>query len=366
VSPVTHRVRATDADDDTQQMYGDSEVHRLRTRGCRLLAIVRPMRASGKKLTANSGAWPTLRLSFARLLPRSLAVPMAVRTGHRSAWPGPAHSSADTRMMSLMSQVVADVPSVVADIPSVVAGAPSLVTGVPSGVTACPLPWGVLPPGSDALRQVLDTVTDRNRTVYDALAAEYDQKAPKHFATTHDRVNGVAEHLDPGSEILDVGCGVGLALSILSKKEFRATGVDVSPRMAELARERLARERCLDTSVILGDFLTVGLPATYDAIWEQALLHLFPSVAEGVIFERFRALLKPGGILSLSTTVTEASSEGWDIKRDYGPAPVRYRRSITETELTTAFTMHGFGFVDSWLTRDPFGKEWRTVVGRKR
>jgi SAM-dependent methyltransferase len=280
---------------------------------------------------------------------------MAVWTGHRGALPGPVLSLPDTRMMSLMSQVVADVPSVVTGVPPVLPGVPAVVPDVP-------LSWEVLQPESDALRHVLDTVTDRNRAVYDALAAEYDQKAPKHFTTTHDRVDRVAEYLAPGSEILDVGCGVGLALSILSKheKKFSATGVDVSPRMVELACKRSPRTR-----VVQGDFLTADFPVTYDAIWEQAVLHLFPSVTEGVIFERFRTLLKPDGILSLSTTVSVISNESWELKRDYGPAPVRYRRSITEAELTMAFTRHGFGFVKSWVTTDPFGKDWRTVVGRK-
>jgi SAM-dependent methyltransferase len=269
-------------------------------------------------------------------------------------------------MMSPMSQFVADVPTVVTGappvvpgIPAVVLGAPAVLPDVPEVVPSAPLSWETLRTESDALRQVLDTVTDRNRAVYDALANEYDQKAPKHFTTTHDRVDRVAEYVAPGSEILDVGCGVGLALSILSEK-FRATGVDVSSRMVELARERSPH-----TPVVLGDFLTADLPAAYDAIWEQAVLHLFPSVTEGVIFERFRALLKPNGILSLSTTVSETSKEGWEPKRDYGSAPVRYRRSITEAELAKAFTRHGFGFVKSWVTTDPFGKDWRTVVGRK-
>jgi SAM-dependent methyltransferase len=172
----------------------------------------------------------------------------------------------------------------------------------------------------------------------------------------------VAEYVVPGSEILDVGCGVGLALLMLSghEKGFKATGVDVSPRMVELARQRSPR-----TPIFTGDFLTVDFHAKYDAIWEQALLHLFPSIAEGYIFERFRALLKPSGILSLSTTVAEVSREGWEAKNDYGAAPMRYRRSITEAELRDAFASYGFKLMDRWVTTDPFGKNWLTVVGEK-
>jgi SAM-dependent methyltransferase len=310
------------------------------------------MHMAGGRLTASRAARPNFWLNFARLLPRSPTELVVVSTGHRSTSPGPALSLAATRMLSPMSQVVADVPTVVT-------GVSTVVTSVPAAAPGAPLSWETLQPQDDALRQVLDTVTDRNRAVYDALANEYDQKAPRHFTTTHDRVDRVAEYIAPGSEILDVGCGVGLALSILSEK-FRATGVDISPRMVQLARERSPLTR-----VVLGDFLTVNLPVTYDAIWEQAVLHLFPSVIEGVIFERFRTLLKPNGILSISTTVSETSKESWELKRDYGPAPVRYRRSITEAELATAFTRHGFEFINSWVATDPFGKDWRTVVGRK-
>lgn len=215
---------------------------------------------------------------------------------------------------------------------------------------------------SSDLRRVLVAVNDRHRCVYDALADEYNEKSSAHSVTTQDRVNYVAEYIASDSEILDVGCGVGLALLMLSrhKKEFKATGVDISSRMAELARQRSPH-----TPVIVGDFLTVDFRTKYDAIWEQALLHLFPSIAESYIFERFRALLNPDGILSLSTTISAVSREGWEAKRDYGAAPVRYRRSITEPELQAAFATYSFELLDRWVTTDPFGKSWLTVVGKK-
>jgi SAM-dependent methyltransferase len=230
------------------------------------------------------------------------------------------------------------------------------------GVQDVPFAQEVLHSGSSDLRWVLDTVNNRHRRVYDALADEYDKKSPAHFTTTQDRVNYVAEYVAPDSEILDVGCGVGLALLMLSehKKGFKATGIDVSPRMAELAQQRSP-----NTPVIVEDFLVADFPTKYDAIWEQALLHLFPSIAEGYIFERFRALLNPSGILSLSTTVSEVSREGWETKKDYGTAPMRYRRSITEAELKAALDTYGFKLVDRWVTTDPFGKNWLTVVGEK-
>jgi hypothetical protein len=139
--------------------------------------------------------------------------------------------------------------------------------------------------------------------------------------------------------------------------------------MAGLARDRVteaADGQDYRADVVVGDFLTVDLPTTYDAIWEQALLHLFPSVLQDCIFARFRALLNPRGTLSLSTTVSSVSWEDWETKADYGAAPPRYRRSMTEDELVGALQLYGFDLVETWVTMDPFRKNWRTVVGEKR
>lgn len=239
---------------------------------------------------------------------------------------------------------------------------PYVVIDETSEPESAQLSWASPPSEGADLQRVLDKVNDRHRCVYDALADEYDKKSYVHFTTTQDRVDYVAEYVPYDGKVLDVGCGVGLALSMLARhnKRFKATGVDVSPRMAELARQRSPH-----TPVIIGDFLTVDFAITYDAIWEQALLHLFPRIAEGYIFERFRSLLNPGGILSLSTTVSEISQEGWEPKTDYAAKPLRYRRSMTEAELKEALTTHGFALAESWVTTDPFGKKWNTVVGEK-
>jgi SAM-dependent methyltransferase len=221
--------------------------------------------------------------------------------------------------------------------------------------------WDLLPSGAADLQRVLDAVNDRHRCVYDALADEYERKSETHVLTTLDRVKRVADCIESGSTILDVGCGVGLALSILSECGLQPTGIDVSQRMAELARQRCPRAKVIHKDFLACDFGTT----TYDAIWEQAFLHLFPSVLEGLIFRRFCDLLNPGGVLSLSTTVSAVSREGWEVKTDYGPAPRRYRRFMTEFDVTGALDFYGFKLLDSWLATDPFGKKWLTVVGKK-
>jgi ubiquinone/menaquinone biosynthesis C-methylase UbiE len=50
-------------------------------------------------------------------------------------------------------------------------------------------------------------------------------------------------HIDRDSYILDVGCGVGITPCYISRKYgCRVMGVDISERMVERSRERVARE----------------------------------------------------------------------------------------------------------------------------
>ena len=52
---------------------------------------------------------------------------------------------------------------------------------------------------------------------------------------------GFAQEIPEGSAILDVGCGTGSALLILSARHpTRLSGIDISPRAVAVARSKLA------------------------------------------------------------------------------------------------------------------------------
>src|SRR5262249_45311092 len=46
--------------------------------------------------------------------------------------------------------------------------------------------------------------------------------------------------LGPAAEVLDVGCGPGWLSEYLARCGFRVTGIDISPDMVEIARQRVA------------------------------------------------------------------------------------------------------------------------------
>ena len=67
----------------------------------------------------------------------------------------------------------------------------------------------------------------------------------------------ISKHNITDASVLDVGCGVGVIhQSLLTQGAAKATGVDIAPRMLELAKQR-ADERCLTEQVAyhLGDFV---------------------------------------------------------------------------------------------------------------
>lgn len=120
----------------------------------------------------------------------------------------------------------------------------------------------------------------------------------------------VAERCAPGSTVLDVCCGRGLALPLLRRytpEIARYVGLDISPDNLDEARERIAflRETYGDLFPIdLVECDVAGpwphLPEVDVAIYTSALEHLPVELGARSLHSTARALA-PGGVLYLST-----------------------------------------------------------------
>jgi 2-polyprenyl-3-methyl-5-hydroxy-6-metoxy-1,4-benzoquinol methylase len=91
---------------------------------------------------------------------------------------------------------------------------------------------------------------------------------------TQSQVDFVVERLglEPGARILDIACGHGRHSLELARRGFRVTGVDLSPRSLELAREA-AKEEGLDAEFVERDARELDFDAEFDAA-----INLFTSV----------------------------------------------------------------------------------------
>jgi len=101
-----------------------------------------------------------------------------------------------------------------------------------------------------------------------------------------------------GERILDVGCGAGQTVVQLAERVGPAgdvVGVDIAPRLLDLARQRAAGQT--NVSFILGDAQTCALPARrFDGIFSRFGVMAFADPV--VAFGNLRQALKPDGRLA--------------------------------------------------------------------
>ncbi|WP_340687552.1 methyltransferase domain-containing protein [Amycolatopsis coloradensis] len=94
--------------------------------------------------------------------------------------------------------------------------------------------------------------------------------------------------LEPGSAVIDVGCGAGPAVSELSWLGFRAVGVDLSAEMLEEARRRSP-----DRDFLIGDAYALPVDGGFAGYRADKVFH---ELAEPeVALAEARRVLVPGG-----------------------------------------------------------------------
>jgi len=101
--------------------------------------------------------------------------------------------------------------------------------------------------------------------------------------------------LEPGSRVLDVGCGLGGSAFVMARDfDLEVDGIDLSRNMLALAEQKLAANG-LSNRVRLqwGDCLELDCSEQYDAIYSRdVFLHIADKAR---LFERLYTAMRPGG-----------------------------------------------------------------------
>ena len=110
---------------------------------------------------------------------------------------------------------------------------------------------------------------DANSTVsrYRREAAGYDASARRTMALRRRTIERLG--LQPGDRVLDVGCGTGLSFPLIRVRiggAGRLIGIDVSPDMLEIARERVAKAGWGNVTLIESTVETMHLPFRVNAV----------------------------------------------------------------------------------------------------
>ena len=131
----------------------------------------------------------------------------------------------------------------------------------------------------------------RSADFYDAIYEEMGKDYAAEARALHDQIEGFRR--SPGNRLLDVACGTGAHLPHL-KEWYEVEGLDLDPKMLEIARER-----CPGVPLHEADMLDFDLGREFDAV-----ACLFSSI--GYARDRYqlesavRAMarhLRPGGVL---------------------------------------------------------------------
>jgi SAM-dependent methyltransferase len=133
-------------------------------------------------------------------------------------------------------------------------------------------------------------------SAYSSHARAYDRRT--HAFDGFRQVIVEALQLRPGDVVLDVGCGTGRCFGMLVEKvglHGRIVGIDASPEMVAVARDRVAHEGWENVTVLLSPAAEAEIPVSADAALFCAVHDILrsPEALHNVL-----ASLRPGARVS--------------------------------------------------------------------
>lgn len=194
--------------------------------------------------------------------------------------------------------------------------------------------------------------------LYEENAAAWDRLRDGEARLEASWLERFAARLPAGGRVLDIGCGTGRPIAgWLIGRGFRLTGVDSSPALIAICRERFP-----NAAWRVADMRTLALGELYDGLvaW-HSLFHL-PPEDQRPMFARFAAHARPGAILMFTSGCSEGVRIGeWQGEPLYHSSldPDEYRRLLDESgfEAISFVARDGAcGGASVWLARRAPGK----------
>jgi len=155
--------------------------------------------------------------------------------------------------------------------------------------------------------------SETNRSFYDRISHSYDliADAGEHAA----REQGErALDLKPGESVLEIGFGTGNSLAAFAEAtgpSGTVAGIDISPRMLEVALKKLHDRKVADRVTLkIGDARQLPYDDDhFDAAFMSFTLELFPTEDMPMVLSELRRVLKSDGRLGIVAMATVPDGE---------------------------------------------------------
>ena len=163
--------------------------------------------------------------------------------------------------------------------------------------------------------------------------------------------------------MLDLACGPGILLASLASGMRLNVGVDVTPKMIQMARARCLAASLVNTRFV--ESLAEQLPfatAAFDCVVTRLAIHHFLDPL--IVLREVRRILKSDGLLVIADLIS--SEDPAETRLHNALEQLRdptHIRMLSESELLNVVNEAGFRVVstDHWLQQRQF-EEWAAIV----
>lgn len=152
-----------------------------------------------------------------------------------------------------------------------------------------------------------------------------------------------------GKQIMDVGCGNGRECKYMVEKGFHVTGIDLSPEMLKIAKERVPH-----VEFKIMDISNITYPEnSFDGIIANSSLFHVPIEELPKVLNSFRKILKQNGKMLL--ILQEGDGEVL-VEEPYKPGVFVYMYYFSEGQILNM--LRDYGFQISYLERKTLSNEF--------
>ena len=201
----------------------------------------------------------------------------------------------------------------------------------------------------------MQPVTDRNFDPRDFVAAGYDRCAEEYSLARGNEVPAylaiLTDRLAIGARIVDIGCGCGRPIAARLAEQHQVTGIDISRKQIELARQAVP-----NASFIFGDVTAFDFQAnSFDAaIMVYTLFHI-PRDDHPKFLLKLHSWLDAGGYCLLS--LAEHSEAGYTEDGFFGTS--MYWSNFSSDETITILRRTGFAVCWQGVTAHGYANQHR-------